>query len=625
MHLHKLRVWNFRKYGCGESNDSGTIGPGLELSFDPGLNVLVGENDSGKTTVIDAIKFITGTRSNEWNRLEESHFHIDENGKIANWLKIECIFKGISPSVGKYFTEHCSYDEDKEPYLRLTLNAQRKMKSARGAGISYDVRAGLDEDGSMLPAGSRDKMKVTYLRPLRDAKLELSPRRNSRLSQIFKSYDIFQISDDHDLKQIMDEANEKVEKYFSEEDGKEVLQIINNNYLDSFAIKNNKLSAGISITENSLSSILEKLELFVASKGDSPYKSEVGLGSNNLLFMAAELLLLHKERETGLDLLLIEELEAHLHPQAQETLMNFFTKAADLSLQVVLTTHSPVLVSKIDLKNLILFKGNHVYPMGSEYTKLNYGDYEFLRRFLDDTKSNLFFANGVIIVEGPSENILLPALAEIIERPLHRFGVSIVNVNSTALLRYAKIFQRIEEPRLLIPVAVITDRDIPPDLAKENELVKPKRKTQGDYSSEELEQSLRRKIEKYEGGPVKTFVSKQWTLEFDIASSCLRHFLYLAVKFAEESSNLEKDIEIDFSARLDECTKEIEEWETKESRESIAIRIFEPIANKKVSKSVVAQLLAKILRSDLVEIVGDDLGSDESISYLINAIHYVTE
>lgn len=53
-------------------------------------------------------------------------------------------------------------------------------------------------------------------------------------------------------------------------------------------------------------------------------------------------------------------------------------------------------------------------PLKKGYTKLFFGDYEFLKRFLEDTKANLFFANGVIIVEGDAENLLIPSFAEYI-------------------------------------------------------------------------------------------------------------------------------------------------------------------------------------------------------------------
>jgi len=93
-------------------------------------------------------------------------------------------------------------------------------------------------------------------------------------------------------------------------------------------------------------------------------------------------------------------------------------------------------------------------------TKLEERDYEFLERFLDTTKANLFFAKGVIMVEGDAENLLIPTIAELINRPLYDYGVSIVNIGSTAFRQFARIFQRNDDKSLNIPVSCITDLDI---------------------------------------------------------------------------------------------------------------------------------------------------------------------
>src|SRR5207253_5104422 len=74
--------------------------------------------------------------------------------------------------------------------------------------------------------------------------------------------------------------------------------------------------------------------------------------------------------------------------------------------QVLLTTHSPHFASKVDLERLIIVSRRRCYPLLRAYTKLDPTDYEFLRRFLDVTKANLFFARGVTIVEGDAENLM---------------------------------------------------------------------------------------------------------------------------------------------------------------------------------------------------------------------------
>ena len=70
MYLSKLKLWNFRKY-CAGTNDT----PGLVVRFHDGVNVLIGENDSGKTAIVDAIRYVLRTQSGEFIQFDDKDFY----------------------------------------------------------------------------------------------------------------------------------------------------------------------------------------------------------------------------------------------------------------------------------------------------------------------------------------------------------------------------------------------------------------------------------------------------------------------------------------------------------------------------------------------------------------------
>ena len=259
--------------------------------------------------------------------------------------------------------------------------------------------------------------------------------------------------------------------------------------------------------------------------------------------MATELLHLDKENREGLRLGLIEELEAHLHPQAQMQVIETLQKQNKV--QLIITTHSPNLASKIKLENLIICNGNNTFPMGKDYTELNEDSYVFLEKFLDVTKSNLFFAKGVILVEGWAEEILIPSLAKAIGIDLTAKGVSVVNIGNVGFDHYSKIFLRKDGcSPMKIPVAVVTDCDVREYEVNGNEYQK-----RNNIDSER--ENKIREIESKSSQNVIFFVAPRWTLEYCLnLSDTLKQEFQKIVKSIHTRGSWNSDFEKELARKL---------------------------------------------------------------------------
>ena len=446
----------------------------------------------------------------------------------------------------------------------------------------------------------------------------------------------------HAVLDIFQDANRRIENYFTDDtDGKRILQTIRNN-LESFNDNGQASNAELKTSDIQLKAILESLSL------NAP-EINPGLGELNLLFIAAELLLLKDDTDGGLKLAPIEELEAHLHPQAQLRLISYLqNEYNENDVQIIISTHSPILASKINLKNLILMKNGTGFDLAEGMTGLQKGDYLFLQRFLDSTKANLFFAKGIIMVEGDAENILVPILADILGYPLEKYGISIVNVGSTAFLRYSGIMVRKDGADIGIPVSVITDCDVRPydvDPTTKEKIFNEK--------EAESAQAKKAKDRKYTNSSVRGFTSPRWTLEYCIAMSCLSDDFHKAIHYGRKILNAQEYISLT-DAKIDEANRDAEaeaqEWSGLSHAER-AYHIYNLMLNDDGNsslKAIVAQCLASILRwktsiipdritqekmfdLDLYGFKTDEgkkavlkstIESDPFLSYIVNAIKY---
>src|SRR5690606_14031356 len=117
-----------------------------------------------------------------------------------------------------HFIEWLGYEgtgTDVKSYLRVFLDVSRKD----GRIQPYEMKAGIDNEGKQLSAIAKSKLLSVYLKPLRDTKNELIPKRNSRLSQILMGHDAFNEQDEpHLLVGLAQDLNRHIAAYFNGQD-----------------------------------------------------------------------------------------------------------------------------------------------------------------------------------------------------------------------------------------------------------------------------------------------------------------------------------------------------------------------------------------------------------------------
>lgn len=180
--------------------------------------------------------------------------------------------------------------------------------------VEVNVRSGLDGVGPALEMTVRELLASAYLKPLRDAERELSSDRGSRLSQILYHVDEIKegASFDPENPPVKPAATTGLSllglsKYFGHnvKSYKGVLDAqsaINPNYLKSLLLVGDQMTGKIDLTEGGnkdarLRQILERLELGLMDASGTQPRGRFGLGSNNILYKACELLLLGRDPE----------------------------------------------------------------------------------------------------------------------------------------------------------------------------------------------------------------------------------------------------------------------------------------------------------------------------------------
>jgi putative ATP-dependent endonuclease of OLD family len=543
MYLRMLKAQGFK---CFDNT--------FEIEFTDGLNVIVGENGAGKTAIISSIRqLFQDSESGRYSISSDDFFNpFITGGKAALSFSISADFDGLDETAKVAFLPWVGASNT------ALLNLQAENKEIRGR--FKKIIWGGNSKSSQFDPELIELIQCIYLPPLRDAELKLSNGRQSRLSKLLKALNRKQLKqcrkDDkiHPLEEKLKNFNTSL-AIDDKLNIKEANELITANLTKAIGHHFGQKTS-IQFAQSDFTKIAESLTLLffpdLSVEDQSLFRdlSQNSLGYNNLLYIAsilAELTLDDEDDEQPIfKLLLIEEPEAHLHPQLQIRLLNHLKSVAEenKNVQVIVTTHSTVLASSVELESIIHLSKSHA-PVATPLRTcgLHSTSSQFINRWLDVTKSNLLFASGVILVEGIAEQMIIPTLAKIVlkdqndgYKSLEDLGISTINLNGIYFKHFMQLYCNIkttDDPEendvgQNIPVrcAGLTDLDPPKKIKKE--IPDPKNTGETKEISEDfipyegnMKQGTNHALKLVDSISRSTnarlFVSKYKTLEYDLA------------------------------------------------------------------------------------------------------------
>lgn len=505
MHISKIAIRNFRNF------------KEKEVEFTEGVNVIIGHNNAGKTNLLKALALVldfagskrlgiddfhktsTATTLNDLKREppkvtievtikgkhDETNPDNDDLVTVSNWLtKLDAEYEALLTY--EFFLPAKEKNNPERNYEDL-LNDAQDIKQAWKI-IEYDflryyvyrVWGGKKDSLNQADSESLQKIDFQFLDAIRDVERDMFSGRNTLLRDVMNYFL------DHEE---TEEIKKKNKNKFKEEIAPIVKSVQDRLQKGKVQIKTYSRDTGASFHGNAepdFDDSISEQDIFSALRLIIRYETGIdipvshnGLGYNNLVFMS--LLLAKMQSDTSKDykgsnakvfsILSIEEPEAHLHPAMQYKFLKFLdqNRTQNRVRQIFVSTHSTHITSAVQLDDIICLHNEQGETIVGYPGKVFQDDdpknsKKYVQRFLDATKSDMLFAQKVILVEGLAEQLLIHTLAKYAGYSLEDNHIAVINVGGRYFEHFLSIFNFDKDDdykKYAIPkkVVCITDRD----------------------------------------------------------------------------------------------------------------------------------------------------------------------